>query len=228
MTVIIKYLGHAAIYIESGEFKALIDPFLRGNPQTQKRPSDFANVSHIFVTHGHGDHLGDTVEIAKLTGAKVIANYEIVNYLMRQGVVNVHAMHIGGRVKLGFGIVKMTPAVHGSSIMENDELIYAGNPGGFVTTVDGLKIYHAGDTGLTMDLQLLKDEDLDVAILPIGGNFTMDVDDAAKAVKMIEPRKVIPIHYNTFDVIKASPERFAELVTQAEVIIMKPDEVYTL
>jgi L-ascorbate metabolism protein UlaG (beta-lactamase superfamily) len=222
--MIIKYLGHAAFYIESGEFKALIDPFLRGNPQTKSRPGDFEKLSHIFVTHGHSDHLGDTLEIAERTQAKVVSNYEIINYLMSKGLINVHPMHIGGRVKLGFGTVKMTPAIHGSSINEDGQIIYAGNPGGFVIEIGGKKIYHAGDTGLMMDMKLLEDERIDLAILPIGGNFTMDIEDAAKAVTMIKPKKVVPIHYNTFDVIKASPEAFEKLVKDAQVIIMKPDE----
>ncbi len=226
--MIIKYLGHAAFYIESGDFKALIDPFLRGNPQTKSRPGDFKELSHIFVTHGHSDHLGDTLEIAKRTQAKVVSNYEIVNYLMSKGLINVHPMHIGGRVKLGFGTVKMTSAVHGSSINEDGQIIYAGNPGGFVIETDGKKIYHAGDTGLMMDMKLLEDEMIDLAILPIGGNFTMDIEDAAKAVAMIKPKKVVPIHYDTFDIIKASPEAFEKLVKDAQVIIMKPDEEYRL
>lgn len=226
--MIIKYLGHSAFYIEEGKFKALIDPFLRGNPQTQKRPGDFEEISHIFVTHGHSDHLGDTVEIAKATNAKVIANFEIINYLTSKGLINLHAMHVGGRVKLGFGTVKMTSATHGSSIIEEGRIVYAGNPGGFVIETGGNKIYHAGDTGLTMDMKLLEDEAIDVAMLPIGGNFTMDIIDAAKAVELIKPKKVIPVHYDTFDVIKASPQAFKELVKGAEVIIMKPDEEYRL
>lgn len=224
--MIIKYLGHSACYIEEGNFKALIDPFLRGNPQTKSRPGDFKQLSHIFVTHGHGDHLGDTLEIAKQTQAKVVSNFEIVNYLVNQGLINVHAMHIGGRIRLGFGTVKMTPALHGSSILDDGRMIYAGNPGGFVIEVAGKKIYHAGDTGLTMDMQLLADEAIDVAILPIGGNFTMDIEDAAKAVTMIRPKVVIPVHYDTFDVIKASPEVFRQRVEEAEVVILKPDEEY--
>ncbi|MBN2260367.1 MAG: metal-dependent hydrolase [Clostridiales bacterium] len=224
--MILKYLGHAAFYIESNQFKALIDPFLRGNPQTKSVPGDFKELSHIFVTHGHGDHLGDTVEIARNTNAKVISNAEIINYITSKGIINVHPMHIGGRVKLAFGIVKMTPALHGSSIMEEGKIIYAGNPAGFLIEVDGIKIYHAGDTGLTMDMKLLEEEKIDLAILPIGGNFTMDIYDAARAVEFIKPKAVIPIHYDTFDIIKASPEKFRELVKNTKVIIMNPDEEY--
>ncbi len=224
--MIIKYLGHSAFYIESNGFKALIDPFLSGNPQTKSKPGDFKDISHIFVTHGHGDHLGDTIEIAKDTNAKVISNFEIINYLSSKGIVNVHPMHIGGRVKLDFGIVKMTPALHGSSIMDEGKMIYGGNPSGFLIEVDGKKIYHAGDTGLTMDMKLLEDEKIDIAFLPIGGNFTMDIVDAAKAVEFIGPKEVVPIHYNTFDLIKASPEEFEALVKNSKVIIMKPDEEY--
>ncbi|MCK5763705.1 MAG: metal-dependent hydrolase [Clostridiales bacterium] len=226
--MIIKYLGHSAFYIESNGFKALIDPFLSGNPQTKSKPDDFKDISHIFVTHGHGDHLGDTIEIAKNTNAKVISNFEIINYLSSKGIANVHPMHIGGRTKLNFGIVKMTPALHGSSIMDEGKMIYGGNPSGFLIEVDGKKIYHAGDTGLTMDMKLLEEEKIDIAFLPIGGNFTMDIVDAAKAVEFIGPKEVVPIHYNTFDLIKASPEKFKELVKGSKVIIMKSDEEYCI
>ncbi|MCD6436219.1 MAG: metal-dependent hydrolase [Clostridiales bacterium] len=224
--MIIEYLGHSALYIESNDFKALIDPFLKGNPQAKKMPTDFKEITHIFVTHGHDDHIGDTIEIAKNTNAKVVANFEIINYLLLKGIENVHPMHIGGRIKLDFGTVKMTQALHGSSIMDNGEMIYGGNPSGFLLEIDGKKIYHAGDTGLTMDMKLLEDEEIDIAFLPIGGNFTMDIVDAAKAVELIKPKKVVPIHYNTFDLIKASPEEFRALVKNSEVIIMKPNEEY--
>ncbi|MEA3423488.1 MAG: metal-dependent hydrolase, partial [Bacillota bacterium] len=215
-------------YIESNGFKALIDPFLNGNPQAESKPGDFKDISHIFVTHGHGDHLGDTIEIAKNTNAKVISNFEIINYLSSKGIVNVHPMHIGGRVELDFGIVKMTPALHGSSIMDEGKMIYGGNPSGFLIEVNGKKIYHAGDTGLTMDMKLLEDEKIDIAFIPIGGNFTMDIVDAAKAVEFIRPKEVVPIHYDTFDLIKASPEEFKTLVKDSKVIIMKPDEEYCI
>lgn len=222
--MLVKFLGHSAVYFESGDVKALIDPFLNGNPQASAKPEDFNDITHIFVTHGHGDHLGDTVEIAKRNNATVISNFEIVNYLAEKGV-NGHPMHIGGRTTFPFGIVKMTPALHGSSISTEEGVTDGGNPCGFVIEIDDKKIYHAGDTGLTMDMKLLEDEKIDLAILPIGGNFTMDIHDAAKAVNFIKPAKVLPIHYNTFEIIEASPEKFVDSIREvSEGVILKPGE----
>jgi L-ascorbate metabolism protein UlaG (beta-lactamase superfamily) len=137
-------------------------------------------------------------------------------------------MHIGGRTKFDFGTVKMTPALHGSGIETIGGLIYGGNPCGFVIEVNGKKIYHAGDTGLTMDMQLLEVEHIDVALLPIGGNFTMDIEDALRAVDFIKPKKVIPMHYGTFPIIEANPVAFKDRVKNVEVILLKPGEFYTL
>lgn len=223
----LKYLGHSAFYIESVDFKALIDPFISGNPMAKCIPDDFSDITHIFVTHGHGDHLGDTINIAKKNNSTVITNYEISIYLS-DNEVSAHPMHIGGRTKFDFGSVKMTPALHGSGITTANGVINGGNPCGFVIDVNGKKIYHAGDTGLTMDMKLLEVEDIDLAILPIGGNFTMDIDDAVRAVEFIKPKKVIPIHYDTFPVIEASPQEFKDKVKISEVIILKSNEEYNL
>lgn len=223
----LKYLGHAAFYIETGDFKALIDPFLTGNPNAKSKPSDFTDITHIFVTHGHSDHLGDTIEIAKKTNSTVISNFEIAAFL-GENEVNAHSMHIGGRTKFGFGTVKMTPALHGSGIPTPQGMIYGGNPCGFIIEIGGKKIYHAGDTGLTMDMKLLEVENIDVAILPIGGNFTMDIDDAVRAVDFIKPKKVIPIHYDTFPIIEASPQEFKGKVSDAEVIVLEVNEEFEL
>lgn len=223
----LKYLGHSAFYIESGKFKALIDPFLNGNPQATVAPKDFKDISHIFVTHGHGDHLGDTIEIAKHTNCTVITNFEISIFLGANDVT-VHPMHIGGRSKFDFGKVKMTPALHGSGIQTPEGMLYGGNPCGFVIEIDGKKIYHAGDTGLTMDMKLLEAEKIDLAILPIGGTFTMDIDDAVRAVDFIKPKKVIPIHYDTFPIIEASPKEFNDKVSNVDVVILNPDDEYSI
>jgi len=223
----LKYLSHSAFYIENGDFKALVDPFLNGNPNAKSKPSDFTNISHIFVTHGHGDHLGDTIEIAKKNNSTVITNFEIAAFLGEKEV-NAHPMHIGGRTKFDFGTVKMTPALHGSGIQTSTGMLYGGNPCGFVIKICGKKIYHAGDTGLTMDMKLLESENIDLAILPIGGNFTMDIDDAVRAVEFIKPKKVIPIHYDTFPIIQASPQEFKEKVNDVEVIILEADEEFVI
>jgi L-ascorbate metabolism protein UlaG (beta-lactamase superfamily) len=219
--VSIRFLGHSAFSIEGEGLKSLIDPFLSGSGVAPVKTSDFNDRNYIFVTHGHVDHIGDTVEIAKASGATVITNVEICHYLASKGV-NCHRMQVGGVFRFPFGKVRMTPAWHGSGIQEGDQMICGGTPGGFVIEVEGKKIYHAGDTGLTMEMKLLEDEDIDLALLPIGGNFTMDIDDAVRAVGFIRPGIVVPMHYDTFDVIQADPEEFAAKVPETtEVRILK-------
>jgi L-ascorbate metabolism protein UlaG (beta-lactamase superfamily) len=209
--------------IEEGKFKGIIDPFITENSLTKINSSDLLNVTHIFVTHGHSDHIGDTVDIAKKTGALIITNFEMAAYFDNYNL-KTHGMHIGGRAEFNFGKVKMTNALHGSGILENGNMIYGGNPCGFLIEINGKKIYHAGDTGLTLDMKLLEDEHIDVAFLPIGGNFTMDSDDAAKAADFIKAKTVIPIHYNTFDLIKANPMEFKNKVISSEVVVLNIGE----
>ncbi|SMP60103.1 metal-dependent hydrolase [Anoxynatronum buryatiense] len=218
----IQYLGHSAFYVEAGKLKAMIDPFIPGDVT---KAYDETQLTHLFLTHGHGDHLGDAVALAKASGATVIANYEICHYLGQQGVA-CHAMHIGGRTTMDFGVVKMTPALHGSGIETPEGMVYGGNPGGFVIEVEGKKLYHAGDTGLTMDMQLLEVESIDVALLPIGGNFTMDVTDALRAVEMIRPAVAIPMHFNTFPVIEADPKTFAAGNNASQTKILAPGDTF--
>lgn len=220
----VRFLGHAAFYVESEGLRGLIDPFLTGNPMASEGADSFTDLNYIFLTHGHGDHLGDVVPIAKKTGATVISNAEICNYLGNQGV-KCHAMHIGGRYRFPFGRVKLTPAFHGSGIQEGNSMVYGGMPAGFLIEMDGKKLYHAGDTGLTVEMQLLKEDGVQVALLPIGGNYVMDEEDAARAVKMIAPEVVVPMHYDTFDLVRADPVLFAELVGDAaRVAALKPGE----
>lgn len=219
----IKYIGHSAFMIEGGEIKALIDPFISGNPNSSISVDELKDITHIFVTHGHGDHLGDTVNIAKKNNAIVICNFEIGQYLSNKGL-SVHTMHIGGRTSFEFGKVKMTPALHGSGIYNGDHLICGGSPCGFVIELEGKKVYHAGDTGLTMDMKLLEDENVDLALIPIGGNYTMDIYDAVKAVDFIKPKLVVPMHYDTFPLIKADPIEFKENIKNSEVKIISVGE----
>lgn len=219
----ITYYGHSAFLVEARNIKALIDPFLSGNPQCCADINNITGITHIFITHGHSDHMGDTEFFAHKYGSLIICNYEIGTYLSSKGL-DVHKMHVGGRVQLDFGTVKMTSAVHGSGIETEDGFLYGGNPGGYVISIGDRKIYHAGDTGLTMDMKLLQDEKIDAALLPIGGNFTMDIEDAVKAVGFIKPKLTVPMHYSTFDLIKADPAEFKEKVKTAEVYILQPGE----
>lgn len=223
----ITYYGHSVFEIENKNFKCIIDPYITGNPMFPEDIDSISGLTHIFVTHGHGDHLGDCVELAKKNNAIVITNAEISNYLSSKGV-KTHSMHIGGRYKFDFGTVKLTVALHGSSINDMGNIIDGGNPCGFLIEIDGKKIYHAGDTGLTLDMKLLEDEKIDLALIPIGGNFTMDMYDAAKAVEFIKPKCVIPMHYDTFRVIKADPNEFKKLNKTCETIILKSGNTITV
>lgn len=201
----LTYHGHACFTIKTGEYSLIIDPFLKENPLADIKPED-VKVDAILVTHGHFDHLGDAVEISKNCKAPVIAPFELVVYCQNKGAEG-HPMHIGGSYNFPFGKVKLTIAHHGSTT----DTGATGNPCGFLVTLNGKTIYHAGDTGLFMDMKLIGEmNDIDVALLPIGGNFTMDIEDALKAVEFLQPKIAIPMHYNTFDLIKQDPERFVQ------------------
>ena len=214
----ITFNGHSCFTLEAGGKAVIIDPFLTGNPQATLKPKD-VKVDAVLVTHGHADHLGDAVEIAKANDAPIIAPFELVNYCTEKGAKG-HPMHIGGGFKFPFGHVKLTIAFHGSTT----DTGAVGNPCGFVVTMDGVSVYHAGDTGLFSDMALIGP--VDCALLPIGDNFTMGIEDAAKAVGFIEPKVVIPMHYNTFDVIEQNPEDFKAALegSSTEVRIIAPGQ----
>ena len=227
MSTKVTWLGHAALSLETDGFDILVDPFLSGNPIASVAPEK-VNADFILLSHGHGDHLGDTVAIAQRTGAVVITNAELSDWLDKQGV-RTHGQHLGGGFQHPFGYLKLTLAIHGSGLPDGS---YGGNPAGFLlTTHDNKKIYMACDTGLFGDMRLIGEEGIDLAVLPIGDNYTMGPDDALRAVKLLEPGQIVPIHYNTFEVIAQDPKVWAERVerdTDAKVHLITPGESVTI
>jgi L-ascorbate metabolism protein UlaG (beta-lactamase superfamily) len=224
----LTFFGHSCFLLDDGKHKVIIDPFISGNPQAKVSVKDL-KTDFILVTHGHGDHLGDAIQLAKANKATIISNFELATYCASKGVDNTAGLHIGGGADFPFGSIKLTIAHHGST--QGSELAYGGNPVGFIIRMAGKVIYHAGDTGLFLDMQLIGQLDkIDVAMLPIGGYFTMDINDAAKAVEFLKPRKVIPMHYGTFDPIKADPKLFEDKVKElgVECIIIQPGHSYGL
>lgn len=228
MTVTLKFYGHATFGVDADGTKLLIDPFLSPNNPTapENATAESVNPDVIIITHGHGDHIADAIPIAKRTGCQVICNFEIGNWLMEQGVENVHQMHIGGGFNFDFGRVKLTIAHHGSGLPDGS---YGGNPAGVLIHFnDGTDIYFAGDTALTYDMRLIGEAGgVDLAALPIGDNFTMGPDDAVIAAQFVKAKKVIPIHYNTFPPIQQDPEAFAQTLqdeTDIECAILKPGD----
>jgi L-ascorbate metabolism protein UlaG (beta-lactamase superfamily) len=217
MSFKLTWYGHAALALETGGYKILVDPFLSGNPMAPVS-ADRVEADFILLSHGHGDHVGDTIEIAKRTGAMVISNFEIAGWCEEKGT-KAHGQHLGGGYQHPFGYLKFTLALHGSGLPDGK---YGGNPAGFLlTTNDKKKIYLAGDTGLFGDMRLIGEEGLDLAVIPIGDNFTMGPDDALRAVKFLTPKNVIPIHSNSW------AQRVAA-ETQAKVEVLKPGESFTL
>jgi L-ascorbate metabolism protein UlaG (beta-lactamase superfamily) len=204
-----------------------VDPYFTGNPAATTTAQDLS-ADYILVTHGHFDHVGDAVAIAKRTEAMVISNYEIAEWMGKQGVQKTHSQHIGGGHEFPFGTLKLTPALHGSGLPDGTN---GGNPAGFLlTSKDGMKIYIAGDTGLFSDMKMIGQEGIDVAFIPIGDNYTMGPDDAYKAVELIMPKHVIPIHYNTWELIAQDAGKWAECVTKlgVQVHVLIPGESLTL
>ncbi|KFZ39431.1 MULTISPECIES: metal-dependent hydrolase [Thermoactinomyces] len=207
----ITYHGHSCFEIETPKHRIVIDPFLSGNPLAKAKPEEI-KADWILLTHGHDDHVGDTVDIAKRNQATVIAPHELAVWLGFQGV-NAHGMSIGGGYSFDFGHVKMVNALHGSGFVKNEEqqIIYLGPPSGFVLTLEGKTIYHAGDTALYSDMKLIgRGKEIDLALLPIGDNFTMGPEDALTAAEWIGAKHVIPMHYNTFPPIRQDAGAFVE------------------
>lgn len=227
MTSQLTWYGHATLGLETGGQHILIDPYFNNNPAATIK-ADKVKADFILVSHGHNDHVGDSLAIARRTGALVISNYEISNWFSDQGI-NAHGQHLGGGFQHPFGYLKLTLALHGSALPDGS---YGGNPCGFLlTTNDGQKIYIAGDTGLFGDMALIGEEGVDLAVLPIGDNYTMGPADALRAVKLICPRHVIPVHFNTFDLIRQDAAAWVKRVeaeTSTRAHLLRPGDHFDI
>ncbi len=224
----LSYHGHSVVKVVTNDHVILIDPFITGNPLCDLDP-DLVKADVILLTHGHNDHVGDTVEIAKRNDALVVATNELAVYLGQKGL-KTHGMNIGGAYNFDFGRVKLTKAFHSSSYEEPDgTIVYTGMPTGILLTIEGKTIYHVGDTNLFSDLKLIGDmNDIDVAFIPIGDNFTMGPEDAVVAADWIQARTVVPVHYNTFPVIEQDPDAFAKSVKTGNGKVLQVGEVFDI
>lgn len=214
------FYGHACFAVETGGKKLLFDPFITGNPLARDIDINTIEADYILVSHGHGDHVGDLMAIAKNTNATIISNAEITTWVEAQGYSNVHPMNFGSR-NFDFGKVNYVPAMHSSGLPDGS---YGGNPGGFVVKNEEISFYFAGDTCVTMDMQLIpRYAKLDVAILPIGGNFTMDAEDAVLAAEFVQCNKIVGIHYDTFGYIVIDKEAAKGLFERAGKELLLPE-----
>ncbi|WP_062047764.1 metal-dependent hydrolase [Bacillus sp. JCM 19034] len=225
----VSYHGHSVVFIETKGTKIIIDPFITGNEQTDLDANKL-ELDVILLTHGHNDHVGDTIELAKRNDALVVAPFELATYLEWKGV-RCHPMHIGGAHGFEFGTVKLTQAFHGSSYTEeeNQNIVYTGMPAGILFTAEEKTIFHAGDTALFSDMKLIGERNsIDLAFLPIGDNFTMGPEDATVAAEWLQAKRVVPIHYNTFPVIVQDPVAYAEGLSGKKGLVLQIGEAIEL
>jgi L-ascorbate metabolism protein UlaG (beta-lactamase superfamily) len=224
----VSYHGHSVVKIETKGKTILFDPFITGNGLTDLKIED-VKPDVIILTHGHGDHVGDTIALAKENDSLVVGNAEIATYMSWQGL-RTHGMSIGGAFQFDFGKVKLTPAIHGTGFeTEDKQIIYLGMPAGVLFMAEEKTIFHAGDTALFSDMKLLGERHpIDVAFLPIGDNYTMGPEDAAYAAKLLNAKLVVPIHYNTFPVIKQDPEYFISLLEGNQGKVLEVGEIIEL
>ncbi len=220
--------GHSCFLLETDDGKRLIfDPWLSGNPAADISADEIGDLDYILVSHGHSDHFADALPLARRTGAMLLSSFEIVTFAQEQGIENAHGLSIGGGHTFEFGYAKMTPALHGGAVAGDEQGTHTTMPGGWWLELDGGKrVYHAGDTALMLEMQLLQDQ-VDVAMLPIGDNYTMGPRDAVRAVEFIRPKVVIPMHYNTFPLIQQDPKAFAARVgDRARVVVLEPGKSF--
>jgi len=228
MSISVTWHGHGTFSLNVNGTNIVVDPFFAGNNPAAKTNVDAVSADFILQTHGHGDHIADTMGLAKRSGATVIGNFEICNWVAAQGHDNVHAMNTGGGYNFPFGRVKMTAALHSSGLPDGS---YGGDPGGYLLTADGKTLYFAGDTALFSDMALIGRAGIDLAILPIGDNFTMGPADALLALDYLQPKVVIPCHYNTWPLIAVDENAWADKVkkeTAVNPILLAVDETYSL
>lgn len=219
----LTFHGHACFTIDGDGKHVIIDPFLTGNPKADIAAAAVPRLDGILLSHGHSDHLGDAIPLSRRDGATIVATFELAKFCESQGA-KTHAMHVGGAHAFPFGRVKLVPAFHGGKVAGDATGQYTTAPCGVVLTLAGQTVYHTGDTALTLEMQLLAGR-VDVMLVPIGDNYTMGIDDAVRAVEFVQPTVVVPMHYNTFDVITADPEEFRRKVgSRADVVILAPGQ----